>query len=40
LVARRLRDVGKSWPWILLGLIPIIGAIGLIVLFCQPVLQG
>lgn len=40
LVVRRLRDVGKSWPWIFLGLIPIIGAIWLIVLFCQPSLQG
>lgn len=40
LVVRRLRDIGKSWPWIFIGLIPIIGAIWLIVLFCQPSIQG
>ena len=40
LVVRRLRDIGKPWPWILIGLIPIIGAIWLIVLFCQPSLPG
>ncbi|QNI70551.1 hypothetical protein CyaNS01_01419 [Cyanobium sp. NS01] len=33
---RRLRDIGKPWPWLLLSLIPIVGAIWLIVLFCQP----
>jgi len=36
LAVRRLRDSGKSWPWIFIGLIPIVGAIWLIVLFCQP----
>ena len=36
LVIRRLRDIGKAWPWIFIGLIPIIGGIWLIVLFCQP----
>ena len=36
LVIRRLRDIGKPWPWIFIGLIPIIGGIWLIVLFCQP----
>jgi uncharacterized membrane protein YhaH (DUF805 family) len=36
LAVRRLRDIGKPWPWIFLGLIPIIGTIWLIVLFCQP----
>jgi len=40
LVVRRLRDIGKPWPWIFIGLIPIIGAIWLIVLFCQPSLPG
>ncbi|MCU0528351.1 MAG: DUF805 domain-containing protein [Cyanobium sp. Prado107] len=39
LAVRRLRDIGKPWPWILLGLIPIIGTIWLIVLFCQPSLS-
>lgn len=36
LVIRRLRDAGKAWAWILIGLIPIIGAIWLLVLYCQP----
>jgi uncharacterized membrane protein YhaH (DUF805 family) len=36
LTIRRLRDAGKAWPWIFIGLIPIIGAIWLIVLLCQP----
>ena len=36
LAVRRLRDAGKSWPWLLISLIPIIGGIWLIVLFCQP----
>ena len=40
LVVRRLRDIGKPWPWIFVGLIPIVGAIWLIVLFCQPSLPG
>jgi len=40
LAVRRLRDSGKAWPWLLIGLIPIIGGIWLIVLFCQPSLQG
>lgn len=39
LAVRRLRDIGKPWPWIFLGLIPIIGTIWLIVLFCQPSLS-
>jgi uncharacterized membrane protein YhaH (DUF805 family) len=33
---RRLRDAGKPWPWIFIGLIPIIGTIWLIVLLAQP----
>lgn len=40
LVVRRLRDIGKPWPWIFIGLIPIIGAIWLIVLLCQPSLPA
>lgn len=36
LTIRRLRDAGKAWPWIFIGLVPIIGAIWLIVLLCQP----
>lgn len=33
---RRLRDVGKDWPWIFIVLIPLIGAIWLIVLLAKP----
>lgn len=40
LVVRRLRDIGKPWPWIFIGLIPIVGGIWLIMLFCQPSLPG
>ena len=40
LVVRRLRDIGKSWVWIFIGLIPLIGAIWLIVLFCLPSLNS
>jgi uncharacterized membrane protein YhaH (DUF805 family) len=36
LTVRRLRDAGKPWPWIFIGLIPLIGGIWLIVLLCQP----
>jgi uncharacterized membrane protein YhaH (DUF805 family) len=36
LTIRRLRDGGKAWPWIFIGLIPIVGTIWLIVLLCQP----
>ena len=32
---RRLHDTDKSWVWILLGLIPLAGAIILIVFYCQ-----
>ena len=33
---RRLRDAGKAWPWIFIGLVPLIGGIWLLVLLCQP----
>jgi uncharacterized membrane protein YhaH (DUF805 family) len=36
LTIRRLRDAGKAWPWIFIGLVPIVGAIWAIVLLCQP----
>jgi uncharacterized membrane protein YhaH (DUF805 family) len=32
---RRLHDIGKSWAWILLALIPVVGSIILIVFFCK-----
>ena len=37
---RRLHDIGKPWPWILMGLIPLAGEIILIVYFCQPSVPG
>ena len=37
---RRVRDMGKAWPWIFINLIPIIGAIWYIVLLCQPSLPN
>ncbi|PRY69508.1 uncharacterized membrane protein YhaH (DUF805 family) [Glaciihabitans tibetensis] len=33
---RRLRDAGYGWPMLFWGLVPIVGAIVLIVLWCQP----
>lgn len=33
---RRLHDIGKSGWWLLVSLIPVLGAIYLIYLFCQP----
>jgi|APCry1669189034_1035192.scaffolds.fasta_scaffold05385_4 uncharacterized membrane protein YhaH (DUF805 family) len=41
LAIRRLRDIGKQWTWLLLQVVlPIIGSIWLIVLFCQPSIPG
>ena len=38
---RRLRDIGMQWTWLLLQVVlPIIGSIWLIVLFCQPSITG
>ena len=37
---RRLHDVNKSGWWFLISLIPIIGAIWLIILFCTDSKQG
>ena len=36
IAVRRLRDSGKQWYWIFMGLIPLAGPIILIVFFCQP----
>lgn len=35
IVVRRLHDIGKSWVWILIALIPFVGAIILIVLLAM-----
>ncbi len=40
LCVRRLRDAGKAWPWIFIGLVPIIGTIWLIVLLVMPSVPG
>lgn len=40
LAIRRLRDSGKAWPWFFIQLVPFIGGIWLIVLFCQPSILG
>ena len=36
LVIRRVNDAGKSWTWIFINLIPLIGAIWFLVILCQP----
>ena len=36
IAVRRLRDIGKSWPWIFINFIPLIGTIWYIVLMCTP----
>tara|TARA_Y100001968_G_scaffold226075_1_gene208860 strand:- start:618 stop:938 length:321 start_codon:yes stop_codon:yes gene_type:complete len=33
---RRVRDMGHSWPWIFINLIPIAGPIWFLVLLCRP----
>lgn len=35
LIWRRLHDIGKAGGWYFIGLIPVVGAIVLIVWFCQ-----
>ena len=36
LAVRRLHDIGKSGWWLLVCLVPLLGAIYLIYLYCQP----
>ncbi len=36
LSVRRLHDIGKEWPWILINFIPIIGMIWYIILMAKP----
>lgn len=36
IAVRRLRDAGRHWTWIFIGLIPLVGPIWLIVLLCKP----
>ena len=33
---RRIRDAGKSWQWVFINLIPILGNIYFLILLCQP----
>ena len=33
---RRVHDAGKSWTWIFINLIPLVGAIWFLVILCQP----
>jgi len=35
IAVRRLRDAGKSWAWIFINLIPVIGQIIFIVMLCK-----
>lgn len=36
IAVRRLRDAGKSWGWLFISLVPLVGAIILIIMLCQP----
>lgn len=36
LCIRRLKDAGKEWYWIFIGLIPLVGTIILIIMLCKP----
>ncbi|HXQ47029.1 MAG TPA: DUF805 domain-containing protein, partial [Caulobacteraceae bacterium] len=36
IAVRRLHDIGKSGWWLLVALVPLLGAIYLIYLYCQP----
>lgn len=40
IAARRLHDIGKSAFWLLMLIIPIVGIIWLIYLFCKPSQEG
>ena len=33
---RRIRDTGKKWTWIFVGMVPFIGPILYLILLCQP----
>ena len=34
IAVRRLRDIGKRWPWLFINFIPLVGSIWFIVLLC------
>ena len=36
MAVRRVRDMGNSWQWIFITLIPIVGAIWFLVILCRP----
>lgn len=40
IIIRRTRDVGKSWQWIFINLLPFIGPIWFIFILCQPSLPN
>lgn len=40
LIVRRLHDLGKDWPWILISLIPLVGGIWLFVLMVMEGTKG
>ena len=36
IAVRRLRDAGKSWGWLFINLVPLVGWIILIIMLCKP----
>ena len=40
LAIRRVNDAGKSWTWIFINLIPLVGAICFLVILCQPLIPA
>ena len=36
IAVRRLRDTGKRWTWLFISLVPLAGAIILIIMLCKP----
>ena len=33
---RRMRDMGKSWQWIFINLVPLVGGIWFLIILCKP----
>ena len=36
IAVRRLRDAGKSWGWLFINLVPLVGCIIFIIMLCKP----